>query len=236
MNLWKRASAVVPILAFGVLHCDNKKAATEQRAEPLAARSATSSGLADAAAPSASIDASMSRNVPAKDAGPAPESWYSCQKADDCVLVPERNCCRPCDPLEFSGLAAVNVKHKDDFLSHEGCADAKCPACPDLGLDLPLSSANFFVLCEKNRCVAADLRFSKYTKCAANSDCKLRWGLRCCDGCSDNELVTFNPKSSLLSDICPAKKPLCPPPSPECLAHRHSYEAECSAGNCQLAD
>jgi hypothetical protein len=231
MSKTRRTFTAILVLVVGSIHCDKKP-------EPIA-NTSESIGAKNAPAPASSTtDASpVAPSTRAKDAGPAPETWYACRKADDCTMVPEGDCCPACDPLIFAGYTAVNAKHKDDFLAHEGCNTVTCPKCPPLSPQVPRSSSNFFVLCQKGRCVATDLRMSKYTECKSDDDCKMRWGLRCCDGCSDSELVAYNPASSLLSDICPPKKPQCPPVTPACAADRSPRDhAYCVGGYCQLSD
>jgi hypothetical protein len=169
-----------------------------------------------------------------KDAGP--DEWYTCKKPEDCVVVPEGRCCTPCDPVAFRGYTAVNVKHKADFAAHEGCARTTCPTCPVPDLHNPRSDSNFLALCRDARCVAVDLRYSPYSQCKTHADCALRRGVGCCEACGDKDLVTYNPQSSLLSEMCPTKVK-CAPPSPACLANRSPLRAsECVAGYCQLAD
>jgi hypothetical protein len=180
--------------------------------------------------------ASFSEEAPdaSKDAGPA--EWYACTKPDDCVVVPEGRCCTPCDPVAFRGYTAVNAKHKADFVAHEGCASTTCPTCPVPDLHNPRSDSNFLAQCREGKCVAVDLRYSVYSQCKTHADCTLRRGVGCCESCGDKDLVTFNPASSLLADMCPTKTK-CPPTSPACLANRSAHRAsECVAGFCQLAD
>jgi hypothetical protein len=166
----------------------------------------------------------------------APAEWFACSGPDECVVVPEGRCCTPCDPVAFQGYTAVNTRHRADFARQQGCATTPCPACPAPDPRIPRSDSNFFALCREGRCVAVDLRYSAYSACKTHADCRLKHGTTCCDGCGDNELVTFNPASTLMADLCPVK-PECPPPSSACLANRSpGRAAECVVGYCQLAD
>ena len=95
---------------------------------------------------------------------------------------------------------------------------------------------SILALCQEGKCVAVDLRYSKYSKCETFKDCSLRFGLGCCEGCGDEDLVTYNPKSGLNTEIC-ATTGKCPPVSPVCLANRAPHQnAECVLNQCQLSD
>jgi len=227
-----RSRAIVLVtLALG-LHCETKKSETTQAPAttvpapappPAPAQPEAAPGVAAEEAPAAP-----------KDAGP--DEWYTCKKADDCVVVPEGRCCTSCDPVAFRGYTAVSSKHRSDFAAHEGCARATCPVCPVPDLHNPRSDSNFLAMCREGRCVAVDLRYSPYSECKTHADCALRRGVGCCESCGDKDLVTYNPKSSLLLDVCPSKAK-CPPLSPACVANRSPLRAaECVAGYCQLAD
>jgi hypothetical protein len=221
-----RSRAIVLVtLALGI-HCESRKSETV----PTPPAPAAPAAFEAAPPPPAAGEAPAA----AKDAGP--DEWYACAKPDDCVVVPEGRCCTSCDPVAFRGYTAVSVKHKTAFAAHEGCAAATCPTCPVPDLHTPRSDSNFLAMCRRGRCVAVDLRYSPYSQCATHADCALRRGVGCCEGCGDKDLVTFNPKSALLADMCPAKVK-CAPPSPACLANRGAGRAaECVAGYCQLAD
>jgi hypothetical protein len=221
---------VVGILIVG-LHCNHPKTdnATGQSEALSKNTEAGAAGTATAwAAPSASAAAP-------RDPGPA--EWYACRKNEDCELVPHGRCCSACNPINFEGnYTAVNTKFKAEYTAHEGCTDTKCPHCPPPQLDYPRTDTNFFALCQENKCAAIDLRFSKYAQCQTEKDCIFRFGLGCCEGCGDHDLVTYNPASTLVRDVCPIKQK-CPPVSAECKALRHPQQPpECVLNRCQLSD
>jgi hypothetical protein len=63
-----------------------------------------------------------------------------------------------------------------------------------------------------------------------------RFGLKCCEGCGDRDLITYNPASTLVRDICPTKVK-CPPVAAECKGYRHPQQnPECVVNRCQLSD
>jgi hypothetical protein len=232
MNRFEVEKALVVVLLSLVLRCDRK--ATTSGGEPAASASAAAVASAPPTPAAAPPVPPAEPETTAKDAGP--DEWYACRKAEDCVVVPEGRCCTPCDPVAFRGYTSVHSKHKKDFIAHEGCAATTCPACPVPDLHTPRSDSNFFARCKEGRCVAVDLRYSPYSQCKTHQDCALRRGVGCCEGCGDKELVTFNPASSLLADVCPTKAK-CPPPTATCLSNRSPLRsAECVAGYCQLSD
>jgi hypothetical protein len=219
---------IAPLVFLG---CDRKDSAPKNESpEPSSAPSPQPVQTAEPVA-TAWVDPNPIRPV---DAGPP--DWYKCQRPDDCVVVPAGRCCALCNPIPFEGYSAVHVKHKDDFMAFQGCATTTCEPCPPRQKGVPRSDTNFFALCEKHRCVAIDLRYSKYSQCKTNADCGVRWGLGCCEGCGDEDLVIYNPKSTLNADVCPVKRK-CPPTPPECLAERRpSNGGECAGGFCQHHD
>ena len=186
--------------------CDKRETspAPPSASQPLlrGAGSATVSAPTIGAASSAS--ASAETPPPPKDAGP--DEWYSCTKNEDCVLAFEGRCCpTSCDPVGFDGYTAVSAKYKAQFVAHEKCAEVKCPTCPPPFLGNPRNDANFFPLCKSKRCVAVNLRESPYSQCKTTRDCKMRFGIGCCEGCGDKDLVVYNPASTLEADTCPVK-------------------------------
>ena len=235
MNRSIQARALVAAVLFAGLHCDRSKPTpSAENSDPLAKQAPSAAPSAAAPVEEMASAAPTASSAPPKDAGP--DEWYACNKPQDCVLVSEGRCCAPCDPVLFAGYTAVNAKHKAHFVAHEGCSAATCPKCPTPIAGMPRSDANFFPLCRDGRCVAVDLRYSKYSVCQTHKDCALRFGLGCCQGCGDRDLVTFNPASSLDADLCPTK-PKCPPPSAKCLADRNpNRAAECVGNYCQLTD
>jgi hypothetical protein len=233
MSTFQTRRAMTLVILFGLCGCDRKSAPTN---EPMSSHDADPAVLAAPPVDTGKSVAPSTRDTnPIRPIDAGLPDWYKCKVPQDCVVVSAGRCCAPCDPIQFVGYSAVNVAHKDDFMAYQGCANATCP-CPSRVQNVPFSDANFFALCQQHRCVAVDLRYSQYAQCQSSADCALRRGLGCCEGCGDAELVTYNPKSTLLADICPVKRK-CPPATPECRAMRNpSAAGECAAGYCQLAD
>jgi hypothetical protein len=227
MNRWSSIrSVLVPVtLSLAALHCkDHASTTTASTSEAVKQPDSN-----DATPPIPSASAAPKE--------PPPAEWFACTKNEDCVLVNHGRCCAPCDPLNFAGYyTSVNAKFKSEHVAYEGCDKARCPECPPIVNDYPRADSNFFALCQEKRCVAVDLRFSKYSECKSAKDCVWRFGLGCCEGCGDSELVTYNPASSLEHDICPTK-PRCPPVTAACRARRHPQQPpECVVNRCQLSD
>jgi hypothetical protein len=228
LNIWKWTRPAAAMVMIATIHCSRKATTASSSSTPLAKEDnngAASSTRAPAAEP------------PPLAKGPGPSEWYACKKSEECAVMYEDHCCMPdCDPLVFKGYTAINAKYRTEFVARLGCSNTKCD-CPPIPEGIPRSDSNFFALCQQSRCVAVDLRRSKYAECETAKDCALRFGLGCCEGCGDKDLVTYNPKSTLTAEICSTKEPKCPPVPPACLAKRHSYQnAECAVNYCQLSD
>jgi hypothetical protein len=233
MSILKTPWAVTLVILYGLGGCNRKDAPTTgPTSNPDAGPQVVAAPPVDTGEP---MVPSARDPDPIRPIDAGPPDWYTCKVPQDCVVVPAGRCCARCDPIQFVGYSSVNVAHKDDFMAYQGCANTTCP-CPPRAQNIPYSDANFFALCQQHRCVAVDLRRSQYAQCKSSADCGLRWGLGCCEGCGDSELVTYNPKSTLLADICPVKRK-CPAVTPECRAMRHpSAAGECAVGYCQLTD
>jgi hypothetical protein len=181
---------------------------------------------------------------PTPDAGAAsvdasamstPSDWLACSKSSECTLVPAAACCSSCHPTDISEFAAVSTSHTADFAARLGCAGTSCGACPAPTPD-PQIATNFIALCQSGQCAAVDLRFSKYAACTTKADCAFVWGLGCCEGCDDSELVVLNPNAGLHQELCPVEPP-CEPPDPACVGRRNPRRTlECVASLCQLSD
>jgi hypothetical protein len=226
------ARPILPAIAIAVLACDSKKLDTAQTtSEP---QSQQTDAAAAAALPSGS---SAPPAPPGWIKGDDPPEWLACSKPQDCTLVNFGQCCAICNPFHFEGhYTSINRKFKDDYAARHGCNEVKCPQCPPEQPDYPRTSANFFSLCQEGRCQAVDLRFSKYEACTTAKDCVFRFGLGCCEGCGDHDLVTYNPASGLDRDVCP-QKPKCPHVSAECRGYRRPQQPpECVVERCQLSD
>jgi hypothetical protein len=226
-------------VVVGAIHCDSSKSKSTQ-STGAALTSAGDGSAAGHPQPTSSAEANR------EDASPgasrpnhttAPADWFACKTAQDCTVVYETSCCVPdCDPLLFAGYVAVNSKHRADFIGHIGCTDVQCKKCPTPLPDVARSDSNFFALCQQGRCEAVDLRYSKYSRCETVNDCKLRFGLGCCEACGDKDLVTYNRSSTLEAELCPTKAK-CPPLPPECKKLRSSHQhPECVLNYCQLGD
>jgi hypothetical protein len=229
-----RSSVVVAIaVLLAGIRCDKHETDRTSGQGGVGTPAGTTSAVGSAKSAASALSGGATRTKE-----PPPADWITCTKNEDCTLVNWGRCCAPCDPLNFEGhYTAINVKHTIDWPNHEGCQNPQCPQCPAFQPDYPRASMNFFTLCQEGKCVAIDLRFSQYSHCETAKDCRWRFGLGCCEGCGDGELVTYNPASSLDRDVCPNKPQKCPPVSADCKANRHPQQPpECVANRCQLSD
>jgi hypothetical protein len=73
-----------------------------------------------------------------------------------------------------------------------------------------------------------DIRGSAYTECTTDTDCVLRDGAQCCEGCDGHGLVSLNkqPRPELCDDNvgCPACVPIIPP----------EFGPKCQEGRCKV--
>jgi hypothetical protein len=131
--------------------------------------------------------------------GGAP-NYDACKLPSDCVLG-ETGCCGVCDGPNVS---------KHDFIAYNkaneakvvtcGSGDVACGACPN---PEGQTTRQFFIPnCVNGECVVDDLRESDVTACKSPSDCKLRNGTACCEGCSIGNLVSVRKDGSFEKLVC----------------------------------
>ena len=151
----------------------------------------------------------------------------SCEDNGDCLLA-ARSCCGGCEPSQLSDFIALNVEHTDQYRKTQNCELVDCAPClpPEPGV----SNRPYFVAtCEAGRCVAVDLRATQATSCSQPSDCSLRFGASCCEGCGGNEIIAVSDEVALSELVCPAVLPpclACAPGDPE------GFTADCQGGRC----
>jgi hypothetical protein len=112
----------------------------------------------------------------------------ACGSDFDCVVV-DTACCASCEPVSQSSLIAVNALRAGDY--RDPCPPVACAPCPPV--DELLTTRQYFVpFCSAGKCVVRDIRGSEYTSCSVGSDCVLRDGAECCEGCDGRGLVALN--------------------------------------------
>jgi hypothetical protein len=110
-----------------------------------------------------------------------------CASSGDCYAVP-RDCCGACD----SDPMAVNGVQVRDYAKE--CRTRGCTPCR--------VSMRWLPICEANRCVLTDLFVSSISACQVDDDCRLRWGVLCCETCFpmvDGDLVAVSRTANLCS-------------------------------------
>lgn len=171
-----------------------------------------------------------------------PPDISSCNIAADCVLQSATGCCSICDSpdLAAQSLIAVNSAYAIAPCSLTakilplpiGGTGAGVPN-PCASCDQPTASGtlhNFFANCVMNRCVVEDVRRSTVSSCMSDSDCMLRYGTACCQGCRDQDLVAVRNDGSFEKIACSAG----PQPCPHCAPLPTTARAVCALGQCAV--
>lgn len=163
-----------------------------------------------------------------------PTDLSACDGVGQCELVPA-SCCGFCGQPATDDMTGI---HKDQLDAHrnEVCGDdAACPACyaePD---------PNLFAYCDQpasgnGSCVAADVRTHDLSVCEKDSDCRLRMGLDCCEGCFggvDGVVAISTKKNDELSALaCGPELMGCPECAPD---YPDDAIAVCTSGHCEVA-
>ncbi|WP_437588552.1 BPTI/Kunitz domain-containing protein [Sorangium sp. So ce1000] len=152
----------------------------------------------------------------------------ACASPSDCIRVAP-GCCGGCDPADADAFRAINRASADLFEAVYGCGGAVCGPCQDV-TEAERTAHYFTATCEAGRCVVLDVRESPLTECAVDSDCVLRDGLGCCEGCDGTGIVALNQSADLNALACPADMGACPPCAP---VYPDGMTAVCSSGRCQ---
>ena len=151
--------------------------------------------------------------------------------AMDCVLE-AAGCCGACGAGAVENYVALNLRRVEDYYSTQGCNGLLCGPCPE---PLPYGEVPPFVAtCESGRCQVVELLEAGVFTCERDSDCRLRHGLGCCEGCGGDvsRLVSVGDETKLLELVCPSEGPGCPDCgqiNPDCPV------PVCNAGTCVLA-
>ena len=125
-------------------------------------------------------------------------------------------------------LSDMVALHQDDVSAHfdEVCTDpVGCPDCPYQ------ENPNLYAYCDAGVCKGADVTSDPLGGCQSPSDCKLRWGLECCECTYDGGMLTAIPvafEQKLQQLVCEPDFGC-----PECLpAYPADATAECHEGQC----
>lgn len=128
----------------------------------------------------------------------------ACNLPSDCAITPI-GCCGICDgpAVVASQFVAFNKQFAGQYQCGIGAKELPAPdlpgnpgpgggapiACPPCAAPAPgQGTAKYFIPdCVKGQCVVADLRKSPLTACMSQTDCRLRNGTQCCEGCGGSE-------------------------------------------------
>jgi hypothetical protein len=155
----------------------------------------------------------------------------ACEDNGDCLLR-AKGCCGACEPSDLTDFVALNSEYDEWYAKAQNCEAVDCAPClePEFGA----SNRPYFVAtCEAGRCVAVDLRATEVTACTQPSECSLRFGSSCCEGCGGNDVIAVSDEAALSELVCPAVLPPCPaclPGDPDGLT------ADCQKGRCVIAE
>ena len=149
--------------------------------------------------------------------GGAP-NYDACAQDSDCAVM-GTGCCGVCDGPDVTAhdLIAYNQQY-GDFLQcsyaldqappNSGTGTAPpiaCGACPPVAN----GAMKFFVpQCVQKQCVVTDLRASPVTACKTSSECKIRYGTHCCEGCGGGDLVGTRNDGSFEKLVCSSAGPI----------------------------
>ncbi|XYH96550.1 BPTI/Kunitz domain-containing protein [Sorangium sp. So ce1128] len=152
----------------------------------------------------------------------------TCEAPGDCVLVSPR-CCGACDPVDARAFVAVHRATAEDYQESTGCGDVACAPCPEVG-EAERTSQYFTATCDGGRCVVLDVRESPLTQCTDDSECVLRDGVGCCEGCDGTGIVALDQSADIRGLVCPDDFGACPPCAP---VYPPGMTAVCSEGRCR---
>lgn len=153
-----------------------------------------------------------------------PGGLTRCDEPTDCVI--DQSCCGYCGIDTVDQLTAV-------FEPYAGYHDLECQLLDCAYCEPPDDYQYFVPRCVAGSCEVHDVRKSDYTSCNVDSDCRLRAGLGCCQGCGEAEWVAISvDEETLLKDACggaPVPCPACDPIEPTDLV------PICDGGHCTVA-
>lgn len=166
-----------------------------------------------------------------------------CKLPSDC-LVTGVGCCGICDGpnitahdliaynREYAGFLQCGVPFGVAGNAAEPgvAAPIACAPCP---APLPgQGTLQYFVPdCLAGQCAVTDLRTSPVTACKSNEECKLRYGLGCCEGCGPGDVAAVRNDGSFEQLVCGSGDVACDACAPQPI----DAVAYCGAeGHCEV--
>jgi hypothetical protein len=119
----------------------------------------------------------------------------SCTSTTECLLTAAQ-CCGGGNPPTLGDVTAVNAASLEEFTAPCQLVDCASTIYPIPG--------HFGATCREGHCMAFDVRETEYTDCSSPSDCRLRQGVACCEGCSGTaeEFVAVRADADLSPLVC----------------------------------
>ncbi len=148
----------------------------------------------------------------------------ACDGPTECVVTAAQ-CCGGSSTPTVADVTAVNTSSLEEFT-------APCQLVDCVSTLYPIP-AYFGATCSGGHCVAFDVRETELTACNAPSDCFLRNGLSCCEGCTGeaHEFVALNVGADLAKLVCGDSLVPCPGCVP---IPNPTITADCVAGRCEV--
>jgi len=155
-------------------------------------------------------------------------NFDECVSPSQCMLA-STSCCGACGDADMRAFVAINVLHYSDYGLAQNC-QVICEACPDID-ELLLTSQYFAPTCRSGECTVVDIRESSVTQCSDASECSLRDGAACCQGCDAAGIVAVRNDSSLFDLVCGGGDVGCP----ACASQiPPDLKADCISGRCAV--
>lgn len=112
------------------------------------------------------------------------QDFGACDAMTQCVLA-EPGCCGGCGQLTLDGVTPIAAAQAQAYFDAT-CPDPENTPCPGCA---SFSNGNLYAYCEAGQCQEGDVSKDELGACSVPSDCVLRWGSGCCEGCGG----TFEP-------------------------------------------
>jgi hypothetical protein len=152
----------------------------------------------------------------------------ACSSNTDCEIE-DVGCCS-CGQGPVSNFTAINSKYDAQYSQRCGAVD--CAACPPVAFNINDPTRYYVPTCAAGHCTVVDLRATDITVCSSASDCSLRNGTACCDGCSGPPIALNTKNEPELSKYVCGNEPVA---CAACVGSGSGYTAACSDGRCSVA-
>jgi hypothetical protein len=158
--------------------------------------------------------------------GEYPLASTACTDTSECMLA-VRSCCVGCGVGTVADAVAVNRGFASSVYQSLCPGAAPCPSAS--ACDPP--STTVVALCRDRQCESVDIRTDALTACSSATDCQLRWGVSCCEGCGSGDpsgLVAVN-GNAFARGVCGSAPTACPACAP---TYPVGWVTRCETGRC----